>query len=437
MNETLGVIGLGYVGLPLAVQAAEKGYDVTGVDLNQDLVDMVNSRESPYVNDERFDAALRSVGFASLRATTAYDALHGVDNIVVCVPTPTENNVPDISYVTKAATQIGNLLRPGHFVSLESTVNPGVTRDEVLPILEERSGLVVGRDFHLAHCPERIDPGNKQFFVGNLNRVVGGITPECTDRAASFYSKVVNAEIIPLGSTEEAEFVKSWENSHRNVMIALANSAAIICDAMGMNIDKVLGGLQSKVDQFGLQLAKPGIGPGGHCIPEDIHYVIKKARQNGIDTRFLDDAAELNDKMPRYAVGQLSGMISAQGEKVGDLNVGLMGLAYKPNIADMRRSPSVEVGYHLMRKAKSVAVHDPYVSIDTDSIRGALVMPTLEETLEYSDALFVGTAHEEYLQGLTAQSLAQAGIRYVLDGRNCLDKESILDAGIQYQGIGK
>ncbi len=437
MTETLGVIGLGYVGLPLAVQAAERGYEVTGVDLNEKLVTMVNNRESPYVNDERFNDALKRTGTAALQATTTYEGLQAVDNIVVCVPTPTENNVPDISYVTKAAHQIAGQLRLGHFVSLESTVNPGVTRDEVLPILEGESGLIVGRDFHLAHCPERIDPGNERFFVGNLNRVVGGITPRCTERAVDFYSKVVDAEIIPLGSTEEAEFVKSWENSHRNVMIALANSAAIICDAMDMNMDNVLRGLQSKVDQFGLQLAKPGIGPGGHCIPEDIHYVIKKARQNGIDTRFLDGAAELNDKMPRYAVGQLSGMMNLQGEKIRDLNVGLMGLAYKPNIADMRRSPSVEVGYHLVRQASSVAVHDPYVRTDRHAIKGALVLPTFEETLEHADALFVGTAHDEYTQSLSAETLARFGIRYVLDGRNCLDKEAILDMGIRYKGIGK
>ncbi|HEU4913793.1 MAG TPA: nucleotide sugar dehydrogenase [Candidatus Saccharimonadales bacterium] len=437
MAETLGVIGLGYVGLPLAVQAAERGYEVTGIDLDEGLVATVNARESPYINDERFDAALKNTGATALRATTQYDGLRDVENVVICVPTPTENNVPDISYVTRAASQVGDQLRAGHFVSLESTVNPGVTRDEVLPILEERSGLRVGRDFFLAHCPERIDPGNKQYYVGNLNRVVGGITPACTERAVDFYESVIDGEVTPLGSAEEAEFVKSWENSHRNVMIAMANSAAIICYAMGMDIDNVLRGLQSKVDQFGLQLAKPGIGPGGHCIPEDIHYVIRKARQNGIDTRFLDAAADLNDKMPRYAVAQLSEMMSRGGERIRDLGVSLMGLAYKPNIADMRRSPSVEVGYHLVRTAGSVGIHDPHVRANGDTIKGALVMPTVEEALEHADALFVGTAHDEYVRDLSPEMLVQFGIRYVLDGRNCLDRDGILANGIQYRGIGK
>lgn len=284
MAETLGVIGLGYVGLPLAVQAAERGYEVTGIDLDEGLVATVNARESPYINDERFDAALKNTGATALRATTQYDGLRDVENVVICVPTPTENNVPDISYVTRAASQVGDQLRAGHFVSLESTVNPGVTRDEVLPILEERSGLRVGRDFFLAHCPERIDPGNKQYYVGNLNRVVGGITPACTERAVDFYESVIDGEVTPLGSAEEA---------------------------------------------------------------------------------------------------------------------------------------------------------DPHVRANGDTIKGALVMPTVEEALEHADALFVGTAHDEYVRDLSPEMLVQFGIRYVLDGRNCLDRDGILANGIQYRGIGK
>lgn len=435
-SRTLAVVGLGYVGLPLAVQAAEKGYTVTGIDLNPNLVDMINDRESPFVNDPRFAKALKRVKKASLNATTKFDGLKDVDNIIICVPTPTKNNVPDMGYVLKASKQIAAKLRPGQFVALESTVNPGVTRDQVLPILEKVSGLKVGEDFCLAHCPERIDPGNEKFFVGNLNRVVGGITEECTLRAVNFYTSVIDADIIPLGSTEEAEFVKSWENSHRNVMIALANTAAIICDAMDMNIDNILEGLQSKVDQFGLNLATPGIGPGGHCIPEDIHYVIKKARQKGIDTRFLDDAAELNDKMPAYAVHNLATMISKNGDNIMGMNVALLGLAYKPNIADSRRSPSIETGYKLVRQARSVVVHDPYI-MQAEAIKGATGAKTLEEALEAADVVFIGTAHDEYVKRLTPRMFKKYNIRYVFDGRNCLNKEALIKSGIHYHGIGK
>jgi nucleotide sugar dehydrogenase len=435
--RSVGIVGLGYVGLPLAVQAAEKGYKVIGVDLNPNLVDLVNDRKSPFAKDMRFKKALKGARKSSLHATTQLESLRDVDNIIICVPTPTDNNAPDLSYVTTATSQVAALLRLGQFVALESTVNPGVTRDLVLPILEKGSGLKVGKDFFLAHCPERIDPGNEKFFVGNLNRVVGGITKECTKRAVDFYTSVIDAKITPLGSTEEAEFVKSWENSHRNVMIALANSAAILCDALDMDIDNVLKGLQSKVDQFGLRLATPGIGPGGHCIPEDIHYVIKKARQSDIDTRFLNDAAELNDKMPDYATHKLTTMINNNAERLSSLNVALLGLAYKPDVADMRRSPSIEIGYQLVRKAKSITVHDPYVSVDEATVKGALIAKTLEDALEKADVIFIGTAHTQYIESLTPATLKRFGIRYVFDGRNCLDKEAIIASGIHYKGIGK
>lgn len=435
--ESLGVIGLGYVGLPLAVQAAEKGMTVVGVDYNEALVEKVNRRQTPYVNDPRFETALKNVPIDRFKATNQYTELQNVDVIVICVPTPTDNNVPDLRLVETASRQIGRNLRKGQLICLESTVNPGVTRTTVLPILEQESGLKVGVDFYLAHCPERIDPGNDTYFVGNLNRVVGGITQECTDKAISFYTGIIDATVTRLNSTEEAEFVKSWENSHRNVMIAMANSAAIICDAMGMNIDSVLRGLQSKVDQFGLHLAKPGIGPGGHCIPEDIHYVIKIAREYGIDTRFLDDAAELNDKMPKYAVYQLSKMLESKGKKLSESTVALLGIAYKPNIDDTRRSPSIEVGYELVRNARTVVLHDPFVHSNGTHVKGAELVDSLEEVLESADAIFIGTAHDEYKNSLTPDMLDKHGIQFVLDGRNCLDGAAIAEHGIVYKGIGK
>ncbi len=435
--KTLGVVGLGYVGLPLAVQAAAKGYKVTGIDLNAKLIAQINNRQSPYVNDMRFSDALRQIDKSRLSATNSFSSLKKVENIVVCVPTPTESGVPDLRYVSRAAEQIATYIKPGQFVSFESTVNPGVTRDVVLPLLEKGSGLKVGEDFFLAHCPERIDPGNDKFFVGNLNRVVGGITDSCTQRAVKFYSSIIDAKILPLKSAEEAEFVKSWENSHRNVMIALANSAAVICDALGMDVARVLEGLQSKVDQFGLSLAKPGIGPGGHCIPEDIHYVIRRARQMGVDTRLLDDAADLNDNMPRYAVHKLSEMVRDSGEDLSKLSVALLGLAYKPEVADVRCSPSIEVAYSLIRCAKSVIVQDPYAKNIGDALPPIHEATSLEEALRLADVIFLGTGHKIYIDRLTAKTLMNYKIRYVLDGRNVLDKSSIEAAGIGYRGIGR
>lgn len=435
--KSLGVIGLGYVGLPLAVQAAEKGYRVVGVDVDRSIIELVNNRRSPYVGDIRFEKAILKIPDELLVATNDYAQLSSVDCIVLCVPTPTENNIPDLGLVATASRQVADILRKGQLVILESTVNPGVTRDLVLPILEESTGLTVGKDFYLAHCPERIDPGNDTYFVGNLNRVVGGITSNCTKKAEQFYTDIIDAKILCLGSTEEAEFVKSWENSHRNVMIALANSAAIICDALEMDISRVLDGLQTKVDQFGLSLAKPGIGPGGHCIPEDIHYVIKRARQSGIDTRFLDDAADLNDKMPSYAIRRLGDMIRMNGQAFADVNVALLGLSYKPNIADIRRSPSIEVGYQLLRNAKSVVVYDPFINDKSPTISGTLQVKSLAEALKNAEAIFIATAHSSIVNELTPELLKEYGIKYVLDGRNALDVNMFRQSDIKYRGIGR
>lgn len=434
--ENIAVVGLGYVGLPLAVQAAEKGYRVSGIDLNKILVAMVNERKSPFANDSRFAAALRNLPEGRLHATTSFDDLKQANVVIICVPTPTEDNVPDISFVLRAAESVAAHVQPGQLIVLESTVNPGVTRDQILPILEQVSGLKCGKDFYLAHCPERIDPGNPKFFVGNLNRVVGGITKACTERAHAFYASVIDGELVDLASPEEAEFVKSWENSHRNVMIALANEAAVICDALDMDIANVLRGLQSKVDQFGLKLAMPGIGPGGHCIPEDIHYVIKKARQNGIDTRFLDDAAELNDRMPLYAVGKLQKLVKGQGKTLGDLTVALLGLAYKENIEDARRSPAIDVAHILVQRAKNVIIHDPFVDMDRIHIKGVEKEADLKQVLDAADVVFVATAHDIYKQ-LDPKQLKQQGIQAILDGRNCLDPAAVRNAGIAYQGIGR
>jgi UDP-N-acetyl-D-glucosamine dehydrogenase len=435
-DKTLAVVGLGYVGLPLAVEAALKGYAVTGIDINTNLLKTIDARRSPYAHDARFEEAIAKVKPTQLVTTTDYSDISDMSIVVVCVPTPTEHNVPDLSLVEAATKSVARHLRRGHLIVLESTVNPGVTRDVVLPILEKTSGMKVGTDFFLAHCPERIDPGNPKLYVGNLNRVVGGITETCTKKAVAFYKSIIDARIIPLGSTEEAEFVKSWENTQRNVMIAMANSAAIICDGVGMDIGRVMEGLQSKVDQFGLRLAQPGIGPGGHCIPEDIHYVIKRARESGIDTRFLDDAAELNDRMPKYAVRRLSGLIKNHGENLRDLRVAILGLAYKPDIADTRKSAAIEAGYVLLRYAGSVTAYDPYVS-DEKLARPFHLSGSLESALRTSDAIFIATAHSDFVKQLTPALLKKHHIRYVLDGRNILDKAAIEKAGIHYRGIGR
>ncbi|QQS64765.1 nucleotide sugar dehydrogenase [Candidatus Saccharibacteria bacterium] len=432
------VIGLGYVGLPLAVQAAHKGFTVFGIDLNKDIVDKVNSRISPFVNDPGFEHELQSLESGSLKAHTSYGPIVSSDVVIICVPTPTDNNIPDYSYVESTAEEIAKRLKKGHLILLESTINPGVTRDKVLPILESASGLTAGIDFHLAHCPERIDPGNKRFNVKNLNRVVGGISLECSEKAAAFYRKIINAKIIQLDTTEEAEFVKSWENSHRNVMIALANQAAVICDSLGMNIDNVLLGLNSKVEQFGLKLAKPGIGPGGHCIPEDIHYVISRARQSGLDTSLLDGAVRFNDGMPSYAVYKLETMVKSDGKNFKSMKVGILGIAYKENVADPRRSPAIDLVNSLVQKCQKVIIHDPYVDRSyLESIKNVGVSSTLDELLNTCDAFILATAHTVYIDSINKEIIKKSSIKYVLDGRNAFDTEMFRNVDVRYSGIGK
>ncbi|HEY4964181.1 MAG TPA: nucleotide sugar dehydrogenase [Candidatus Saccharimonadales bacterium] len=433
--NTLGVIGLGYVGLPLSVQAAQKKYRVSGYDKDTELISLINHRVSPFAGDQRFSTALKSVSKEYLVVSDNPEVVRYVDVLVIAVPTPTIGNKPDLRYVVEAANIAASVIKKGQLIILESTVNPGVTRNIFLPMLERKSGFIVGKDFYLVHCPERVDPGNKTYYVGNLNRVVGGITKNCTKKAQMFYESIIDAKVIPLNSAEEAEFVKSWENSHRNVMIALANNAAIICDAVGMDIDSVLRGLQSKVDQFGLNLAKPGIGPGGHCIPEDIHYIIQRARQEDIDTGFLLAAAELNDKMPRYAVNNFMSVIRQNSDDPAKLRFSLLGIAYKPDISDQRRSPSIEVGYELVRQGKSLKVYDPYVKEIT--IKGSTVSSNIEDALKDVDAIFIGTAHKTFIECLTIDSLKKNSIKYVFDGRNCLDKKMFENTGIVYVGIGR
>lgn len=436
--KEISVIGLGYVGLPLAVQAAEKGYRVTGVDTDNQLVDTINDRRSPHVNDARLTRALSNVSLKNFYATNNYDQVANSEVVVICVPTPTENNVPDLSIVSRATHQVAEHLQDGQLIILESTVNPGATRAEVLPVLESTSGMIAGEDFFLAHCPERIDPGNQTLHVGNLNRVVGGISQKSTEAATEFYESIIDAKILPMGSIEEAEFVKSWENSQRNVMIALANTAAILCDAMDMNIDTVMRGLDSKIEQFGLTLAQPGIGVGGHCIPEDIHYIIRRARESGVDTRLLDSAADLNERMPRYGVHQLQELVASHGERLEDLNVALLGLSYKPNISDIRRSPAIEVAYQLARYSNSVSIYDPFVAKSKDTIiHGTNRCESLDEALGSAEVIFVATAHDEYLTSLTPEALKGYGIRYIYDGRNCLDETTITSSDTKYKGVGR
>ncbi|HEX6462684.1 MAG TPA: nucleotide sugar dehydrogenase [Candidatus Saccharimonadales bacterium] len=434
--ENAAVVGLGYVGLPLAVKASSK-YKVYGIDVNAVTIKNINERKTPFPNDERLKRNLLNTKKEQLIATADYDVVKKAQVVLICVPTPTTNNVPDLSFVLNAVKQVALRLQRGQIVAIESTVYPGVTRKHVIPLLEEVSKLKCGVDFYVAHCPERIDPGNPKLHIGNINRVIGGATEQCGLAAAKFYKSIINADIVMLESLEEAEFVKAWENSYRNATIALANQAAVICDAMNIDIGNVTRGLKSKIDQFGLELARPGIGPGGHCIPEDIYYVIKRARYYGVDTRLLDDVMELNEKMPSYAVHLLQQLMAKGGVGMQQARIALLGLAYKGNTRDARRSPAIEVAHILMRKSRELVVHDPFVAMTEVKLGSAQIATNLEEAIKNTDAVFIATDHKEYIRKVTPKLLQSHSIRFVLDGRNCLAKDDFLKAGIHYKGVGQ
>jgi len=427
--KKVGVIGLGYVGLPLAsLIASKKGYKVVGYDRNSSRVGQVNDRKSPFVEDAFLDGLFNQD--LDLEASTDESILGNCDVFIVCVPTPTINNRPDLSYVVSSAETVSRFAKSNSLIILESTVNPGVTRDVFAKIIREKSSAGLESP-SVAYCPERVDPGNLKLNVSNINRVVGGIDSKSTKNASKFYSDIIDAKITELDSCEEAEFVKSWENSHRNALIALANQAAMICDGLDMNIDNILKGLQGKIDQFGLSVGRPGIGPGGHCIPEDIHYVIEKAKQSNIDTRLLDSAYQINDNMPRYAVDRLTANIKADGEDPDKMKILVLGIAYKPNIADYRRSPSLQVAKLLGHEFDTVTVHDPFID-DLECIQElkfCAVETDISEISSY-DAVFIATGHSDYMD----IDFSKYTNLYVYDGRNLVSTKNGKDK--KYMGVG-
>ena len=435
--ETIGIVGLGYVGLPLALYAAQRGDKVVGIDISATVIDKLNKKVSPFAYDPKINVILHSLPPESFTATSDFQLLQITDTILICVPTPTRDGMPDLSAVITASQNIAPYIQKGQLVSLESTVSAGTTRDVVLPILEAGSGLVAGKDFYLVHCPERVDPANTVLPAHALNRVIGGITDACTEKGLTFYRYLLKGDVLPMGSVEEAEFVKSWENTHRNVLIAMANSAALISDTMGWDIKNIIAGMQSKVDQFGLQLAQPGIGIGGHCISEDIHYVIAHIEKEGLDSSILRAATRINEKMPIHTAKRFIKLIESHGENIANIKIAVLGLSYKPDINDIRNSPSLRLIDELKQHSNTILVHDPYISEQAYDSEGVEYMSSLDDVLCAADALCIATPHTIYKERLSTETLKCHGIRYVLDGRNSFNKEDLLAADIHYQGVGR
>ena len=382
----VGIIGLGYVGLPLAVAFAESGADVIGVDADSRKVERLRRSESDVedIPSER----LRDVA-SSFTATTSYDHLGECDALLICVPTPLANQrEPDLSYIVDAATALSGVLREGQLVVLESTTYPGTTRERLRPILEE-SGLAAGRDFNLAFSPERIDPGRTDHTIRTTPKIVGGLTDKCRDRAVSLYEMVCD-EVISVSTPEAAELAKLLENIFRSVNIALVNELAVLCDRMGIDVWEVIGAASTK--PFGFMRFDPGPGMGGHCLPVDPFYLAFKAREYDFPTEFIELAGKINQNQPHFCVEKVQRALNDVGKPVNGSRALLLGVAYKAGVGDVREAPALKVARLLRELGAEVSYHDPHVAEVPEL---GLESAGLEAALAACDVACIVTAHTE------------------------------------------
>ena len=389
-NATLGVIGLGYVGLPLAVEAAHKGIRVLGLDVDPGVVDGVNGGRS-HIQDLADETVAGFTRRGFLSATTDMSRLEDCDVVAICVPTPlSRTRDPDISHVLAAAEAVGAALVEGQLVVLESTTYPGTTRDVVLPILG-RSGLKVGKDFFLCFSPERVDPGNAVWKTGNTPKIIGGVTPACTDAGVAFYSRFVE-RMVPVSSAEAAELTKILENAFRAVNIGLVNEMALIADRLELDIWEVIAAASTK--PFGFMKFTPGPGLGGHCLPVDPHYLSWKMRKMDYRTRLIDMASEINAEMPTFVAGKVREALNGEGKPVNGSSILLLGVAYKKDVGDVRESPAMEILDRLERDGAEVLYHDPHVpEWSTKDGRTLKSAPLTDELLQRTDAAVIVTDH--------------------------------------------
>lgn len=356
---TVGVVGLGYVGLPLAVEKAKAGYKTIGFDVQKKKVELVNQGHN-YIGDVVDDDLKELVNKGILTATTDFNFVRDVDFVAICVPTPLDDHQqPDISYVKSSAEQIAKYMTKGTMVVLESTTYPGTTEELLKPILEEGSGLKCGKDFYLGFSPERVDPGNKQFKTKNTPKVVGAIGEDATEVIAAMYRSVLEGDVYEVSSPAIAEMEKILENTYRNINIGLANEMAMLCDKMGINYWEVVDAASTK--PYGFQAFYPGPGLGGHCIPLDPYYLSWKAREYGFHTSMIESSMIVNDKMPEYCVERAMKILNRQGKALSKSKVLVLGIAYKQDIDDYRESPAIDVIEILNKNGASVEFYDPYI----------------------------------------------------------------------------
>ena len=388
----VGVVGLGYVGLPLAVEKAKAGFKTIGFDVQQEKVDLVNQGHN-YIGDVVDDDLVELVNAKQLSATSDFSFVKDVDFIAICVPTPLDSHQqPDISYVKDSTIAISKHLKPGTMVVLESTTYPGTTEELIKPILEEGSGLKCGEDFYLGFSPERVDPGNKQFKTKNTPKVVGAIGKDATEVIAKMYREVLVGDVHEVSSPAVAEMEKILENTYRNINIGLVNELAILCDRMNISLWEVVDAAKTK--PYGFQAFYPGPGLGGHCIPLDPYYLTWKAREFGFHTSMIEASMMINDKMPEYCVDRAAKVLNRAKKALNGSKVLVLGVAYKADIDDYRESPAIDVIEILLREGADVDFFDPYIpkfrAHGKEYVGIADISP---EVISSYDIVFVAAAH--------------------------------------------
>lgn len=423
--KTIAIIGLGYVGLPLALLTQEKGYRVIGIDVDENKVSLIKNHTSPIV-DKKIEEKLSKV---NLSVTTNPFFINEADIVIICVPTPVDHNSkPDFEPLESSTRNIAKYLMPNTLVIVESTINPGVCESLVIPILESGSGLKAGKDFQISHCPERINPGDEKWSLETIDRVVGSLTPKGLKQSLEFYKSIIGeGKITAMASIKEAEAVKIVENSFRDINIAFVNELAMSFEILGIDIVNVIKGASTK--PFSFLAHYPGCGVGGHCIPVDPYYLIEHARQNGFEHKFLVLGREINSNMPSYTVDLLTKALQSKNLPINSGKITILGASYKPNVDDIRESPSFVIFQSLIEKGYEPVIFDPYT-------KGEKKFSNIEEAIDGSIGVILATAHKEFCS-LTPDFLESRGVRIIIDGRNCLNKKDFESSNVIYKGIGR
>ncbi len=422
----VSVLGLGYVGFPLYCALSKNTkHELVGFELSKSKIDLINQGISP-VDDEQAEKDIKKL--KNIKVSNNDAILDSSDIYIVCVPTPVIGGyTPDLEPVKSAVRIISKYLKKGQIIIIESTINPGVCDEIVIPLAEELTSLKAGVDFDVAHCPERINPGDPVWNVYNIPRNIGSTRPEATKKAADLYREAISGEINEMPNLKTTEATKIIENTFRDINIAFVNELAKSFDVLGINLDVVIKAASNK--PFAFMAHYPSCGVGGHCIPVDPYYLIERAKLSGFDHKFLKLAREINNSMPEYTIDLLSDKLNEIEKSIKGTSIGLIGLSYKADVGDLRESPSLEIKELLLKKGAKLEIWDPYfLNMST--------CQTLEELLQKSDAIVIATNHK-VLKNLKLNDLLDNNVKVVIDGKNCLSQDIHSSNKLIYKGIGR